>query len=610
MKALRTWAIPLFITAYFLALTVRAVSTYFSPDDTMNIYQSWYEPSIAPIIKANLLFFRPSAWPRPLAQLWLRLMFDAAGFHPAPFKIVNLAILIANIFLTYTIARRLAGSRTAAGVTTLLIAYHGQAADLYFNTGYIFDVLCYFFYFAAALVYVRARQQRRFPHVGELIAICLLYIAALNSKELAVTFPVFLLLYELVAGGSAEPPGPQLSRLDSRRWLGILLTGAITLAVIFGRILKGTLAEEAAYTPVMSVAQFMRTSVDFAGKLFCHPGRVRPATLLILWIVMFVMAWFTRSKALRFAWLFLMIAPLPVAFIDSRGLPQYYIPLFGWALYAGVLINLVLSMILGRIRPMNLVRTRIYASALTIAILTAILYPVWRSYPDQAVAVSMEGEEYRSIVRQLHRLVPVLHSRDSNRPARVLFVDDPIRADWWNLTFLARLSYRDRNIYVERAKNWPLAPTGNQLASYDKVFDYRAGYFYLLAPPWRSGFAPAVVIEWGRPQIFHEGWSLVTRENPARPNEVVMLKASDLGDTLPPLAPGETFPADPLARVLSNVRVNVSALSAPVQLKVGWPEERTYRVDIRIPPNTPRGMVWMDVTANGVTGPAVEFPVK
>jgi hypothetical protein len=626
LRKLRPWAAPLFISIYFLALTGRAIYTYFSPDDLLNLYQSWWNR--APLlIKANLLFFEPSLWPRPMASLWLRSIYSVAGFHPAPFKAIELAILVANIFLTYAVARRLAGSRTAAALTALAAAYHGQAVHLYFDTGYVFDVLCYFFYFSAVMVYLRARvrnhEEHRFPTRHELAACCALFVCALNSKEIAITLPVFLLLYELLYHGLATVPGtsprektlPATMMMGARRWAGVLATGVIALAVLAGRIRHGTLVQESAYQPVITWAQFMNTSTAFAGKLFLHTRPFTPATLLSLWTAMLAIAWLSRSRALRFAWLFLMLGPLPVAFIDPRGVGQYYIPLFGWALYAGVFIDLVFSRVLRGFHTANPARTRTYASTALVAGLMALLYPLWKSYlPDHPASVFLEAEDNRSIARQLRHLEPQLPPG-----ARLLFLDDPIRPDWFNLTFLVRLLYGDRSIVIHRAKpdvaaaEKPLeAITPTTLATYDHVFDCRGGYFRELSSPWdRSRLTPAVVLEYGLPQIFHSDWTPVIRSHPARAGERVILKAMDLGETVPRLAPGDTFPESPLAEVVAEIQSRFNGTPTAVEAKGGWPGEiNRYRVDIRIPVNARRGLSWLDLTANGVTGPGIEIPVR
>jgi hypothetical protein len=606
MKTLRTAAPPTFVSIYFLALTWRAVSGFFSPDDLMNIYQSWWSESLWPIVKANLLFFQPSPWPRPLATLCLRLMYEVAGFHAPPFKMFDLVILVVNIFLTYAVARRLGRSRTAGAIVAMLVTYHGQSLDLYYNSGYIFDVLCYFFYFAAVFIYLRARSQGRFPGAGELTACCVLYVAALDSKELAVSLPLFLLLYEVLYHGV----GSKDWRYQAKRWAGVLATGMITLAMIAGRVLRSELVTESAYKPKITAAQFMRTSLDFAGNLFCRPGAITPAVIIGIWIAMLIVAWLSRSTTLRFAWLFLMLSPLPIAFIDPRGLSQYYIPLFGWALYVAGFVDLALWQVLRRVHPAHPARARIYASSGLVFGSAAVLFVFWSGYPAQPVAITLEGEDIRSMTRQLHRLAPTLESRTPNQ-AHLLFMDDPLKPDTFDVLFLVRLLHRDRSTEIDRVKMMSAPPGPDQLASYDYVFDYRGGHFSILSSPWRRGPAPTVVLERGHPQISHKDWQPVDQDHPVFPNEELIVKAMDLGETDPPQSPGTPFPEDPLARVVAKVQVRVNGAPASVLAKVGWPHETNqYRVDVQVPARLPSGLSWIQISVNGVAGPAVEFPVR
>src|SRR5579871_668528 len=185
----------LLIAVYFFLLTKDSLRAYFSPDDSMNLYRSWIYPA-GQLVKANLLFFETSPFFRPMGSAWYRAIYHFAGFNAVPFHAANLLILAANIFLTYAVARRLSGSVEAGTLTALLGCYHTAFAWLYFDTGYVYDVLCYFFYFSVFLVYLRTRQQNEIPRTGILTACSLLYICALNSKEMAITLPGFLAIYE------------------------------------------------------------------------------------------------------------------------------------------------------------------------------------------------------------------------------------------------------------------------------------------------------------------------------------------------------------------------------------------------------------------------------
>jgi len=170
-----------FIAGYFLLLAGQTVHGYFSPDDMMNLYRAW-SPPLGGLIKGNILFFLHSPFYRPLAEAWYRSTYYFAGFNPQPFKVINLLFLFADIFLTYSVVRRLSHSRATAALAALLISYHGNFVLLYTDTGFIYDVLCFFFYFSALAWYLRIRQQGRYPRWSELAGCAVLYICALDSK--------------------------------------------------------------------------------------------------------------------------------------------------------------------------------------------------------------------------------------------------------------------------------------------------------------------------------------------------------------------------------------------------------------------------------------------
>src|SRR5579871_1363705 len=147
MRGLRLLA-GLLIGVYFFLLTRAALDGWFTPDDTTNLYRAWSFPP-GWLVRANLLFWETSPFYRPIPAVWYRSLYSLAGLRPLPFHVTNLIILGGNIFLTYAVARRLSESREVGALTALLGCYHPGFANLYFDTGFIFDVFCYFFYFAA-----------------------------------------------------------------------------------------------------------------------------------------------------------------------------------------------------------------------------------------------------------------------------------------------------------------------------------------------------------------------------------------------------------------------------------------------------------------------------
>ena len=595
----------IFITIYFLGLTHDALHAYFALDDSGNLYRAWYYP-LAEHFRANILFFLTSPLNRPMGSTWYRAIFSWAGYNPVPFHVANLAILLANIWLTYAVARRLSGSREVGAFAALLIAYQPRFAYLYFDTAYIYDVLCYFFYFATLLVYVRARGQERALTGRELAACCVLFICALNSKQMAVTIPITLAIYELLYHRVLFASLRGLLRWLVGEGRFVALAGVMTLAFLIGQATgRGSYLENRAFQPVFTWDRFMLTSSNFVNDVFFGRLNLSFLAVLLLWIALAALAWATRSRALKFAWLFLMFSVLPVAFID-RGAPQYYIPLFGWVLYAATVLGKGSLFLVDRLRHGNANRLGELRGPVVFAALGALMFTCYRGtgWPNVPF-VSLEGEMLRHAARQMRLTHPVV-----KHGARLLFIDDPVRGTDLDLRFLAQMVYRDPTLSVQRLKaDGPLDP--NLISSSDYIFHYRSGRFFPSVQTQPEGPQPVIALEWGQLAVFHQGWERITARSPARKGELIIAQVTDLGQTKPPVPPGQPFPKEPLLEIAGPVQVKVAGQAAHIAVKIGWPEQvNRYRLDFQIPENIRPGPASVVISSGAVSGPAVEIPVK
>lgn len=606
----RTWTLlPAgLIAAWFLWFTRDVLEAYFSPDDVTNLYRSWSYP-LASLIKANLLFFLNSPFYRPLTSAWYRMIYTFAGFNPLPFHAANLLILAANLWLTYCLARRLTQSREIGMVAALLIAYLPNCGQLYFDTGFEFDVLCYLFYISALLLYVRARQQNRGLNRREIAACAFLYVCALNSKELAITLPAFLFLYELLYAGAPWRSPRELGGWLRRDGLAASATAAVMLLFTAGRVLdRGapSLMSMGAYRPTFTWDQWMKTSANFFADLFLQSHPVGRVTVLAVWLGMFAVAWIARSRTLKFAWLFVMLTPIPVAFILPRGAPQYYVVLFGWALYAATAFVRAWEFVFSLLPAALQIRPPEARATAMLVVCGAFLFPFYRNSGfDTVPSIALEGELIRDIHAQMVQFYPRLKPG-----AHILFLNDPVDDDY-RLLFLARLTYRDVTILVDRARAMHPPPGPAEIASADAVLDYRYGRFFNSPLPPPQGPEPAIEFEWGRPSVFHHDFQRITRRNPAEAGETVIARVSALGATTPPLAAGQLFPAQPLLNVAAAVAVRVGGLREKVSLKIGWPgSASSYRIDFQVPASAVHGEIPVQVIAGGVAGPEIGIPVE
>ncbi|HYL35913.1 MAG TPA: hypothetical protein VEV17_08385 [Bryobacteraceae bacterium] len=595
----------LFVAAYFFWFTKDTLHSYFDPDDCMTMYRAWSN-SAGALLKANLLFFLNSPFYRPMTCVWYRLVYDYAGFNPVAFHAASMALLAANVWFTYCAARRLSGSREAGALAALLISYHGRFASLNYDTAYSYDVTCFFFYFATVVYYLRTRSRGRPLGWLQLTVLSALYICALNCKELAVSLPLFLLLYEWFYHRPALGSWRDVWRWAITDARPVVWTGLLTLLFVVGRMTTGVgLIDNPEFQPLFTWDRFMTTSRTFVSALLLQRDLLPAAAVLLLWLLLLIIAWASKSPALKFAWLFFMLSVIPVAFIPPRGPGQYYIPFFGWILYAVTALvdgtKYLVSKLTGalRIAPARPV-------VLFVAVAAFMIY-VNRPYTWAGVsAISLEGEQYRSIIEQVHQLRPSL------RPgARVLFLNDPLD-DAYQMMFLMRLSYHDDSLVIDRAKLMTPPPGATQIAAYDSVFDFYRGRFFAGPLSRQQKDGPSIIFDdWGRSSVYHSNWDPVTREHPARPGETVIAMVSNLGETMPPTPPGQPFPHDPFARVVSPVEVSVDKQVVPIGNKLGWPGmKNAYRLDFQIPRHVGSEEPPVVITCHGRTGPAEQIPVR
>jgi hypothetical protein len=318
----------------------------------MNMYEYWHA-GISNSLWANVCFWTP--FRRPGGALYYLAIYHFFTLNPQPYHLIQLSILAATIPIMYHLARLLTSSRSVAFLTVLASCYHSQVATLVFIGGFVYDVLCGFFYFAALTYYIHIREKGVCLHPLQLLGFLALYVCALNSKEMAVTLPVIVLIYEaLKCPRLAE--WKQFFRRNWRSASPVLIAGALTAVYLYGQI-HGPVIRLDPYRPEFSWHNFITSNATFAGKLInlCPSVSVvsqkallviSPKTILILWAAVFVYAFMRRDRALKLMAFWIVIVPLPIAFIRPiRGRACLYLLLFGWAMIFAKIVWDVITLI-------------------------------------------------------------------------------------------------------------------------------------------------------------------------------------------------------------------------------------------------------------------------
>lgn len=97
--------------------------------------------------------------------MFYRSIYALWGFHPLPFRIAAMALLCVDFALLAVVVRQLTGSRWAVLVALMLIGINPTFSAAYFETGIVYDLLAYTFFWGAFALYVHMRRAGRVPRM-------------------------------------------------------------------------------------------------------------------------------------------------------------------------------------------------------------------------------------------------------------------------------------------------------------------------------------------------------------------------------------------------------------------------------------------------------------
>src|SRR5580704_10760967 len=441
------------VISIWIWFTRDGLASYFSGDDLMNTYLAWQKPLLR-LAGENLFFFSPGY--RPFGNLVYRLLFEMVGFHPLPFRIACFALLFLNLYLAYRAAAAIGGFETA--VLTVLFSCYNAGSDLYHDAGIIYDILCFTFYFAALGLYFSARGRKQYLSNPQLASLLILYMFALDSKEMAVTLPLVLVAYEAFVG---EPAAGSLLR----RWLPSALSALMTVPYVIGKLSHSSplIGNEDYHLHISPRIYIVGLTHYFDLLTSLHPGTLTVTICVLAILLAAAVALITRDRRLMFALTFILITPLPIVFVALRGAYVMYIPMFGIALYLAVAILKLRDALVG---------PRLQFATFAVCAAAVIGFHAsrpWQPYVNPFI---------HSTVSQLGEIQSRV--RDGSK---ILFVDDPFdKNDPWVMLFICRLYYGSPQLQVDRAKLLATKPDRAALDSYDLIFQYRDSRWIRLKP--------------------------------------------------------------------------------------------------------------------------------
>ena len=257
----------------------------------------------------------------------------------------------------------------------------------------------------------------------QLSLILVLTGCALDSKEMAMTLPAALLLLELVYFSPCSWSWRETARFAVQQGRGVLATTALVVPTIAVKVLtRNPLSNDSAYGAhsVRATVESMRTYQHFLLYDLLSPHGLSTLGLVAIWTAMGVAAFALRSRAMKFGLGFLVVSMMPICLISRWAGYELYIPLMGWALYAGCLFQWLCD---GLVRSLGLVRFRTAVRFATFVAAAALIANTHATIlAGSSPPLRNNQDDNRRLIDRLRRVHPQLP-----RGSRLLLVDDPLR---------------------------------------------------------------------------------------------------------------------------------------------------------------------------------------
>lgn len=419
------------------------VHAYFNDDDILNLRNALGK-SVGELI-LETFNFSPRAY-RPVGLLWYKGMLAMAGLNPLPFRIVPFIVLLFNLSLLCAFTFTLTSSAEITLLAALFGCFHSRMEGLYFSSANIFDLLCYLFYFAALVYYVHRRRSSLPMGMGPAVLIVFLQVLGLGAKETAVTLPAILLVYEF----AYHVGWPWISHVDRKRWwmhAGACVAASFAISVLFciRKLGHGTTLAEA-YHPLYSASFVIENWRKYLGYMMYQND---PAPLVLL-AVPAAIALALRSKILLVSTALIVICPLPLMIVETRGLIMLYISMTGWAIFFAVLAvwcREKITSIAGHPAAPHAGHRAVSQTAAFLCMAALVITLHYRDRPDHSFPRPGRVEFIEPFLEELRRVHPVLPT-----DPHIVLVQDPAPPEDWTPQIILQIFYRRPNLDVASYK--------------------------------------------------------------------------------------------------------------------------------------------------------------
>jgi tetratricopeptide (TPR) repeat protein len=343
---------------------------------------------------------------RPIATLSYFLIYALFNLNPLAFHLTSLLLHILNVIGVYVLVNFIERNKKTSLIAALVFACHPVLTETVNCISYNEDLLATFFYLLALVLYIKAAAKENRSGLPIYFFALVSFFVALLSKEMAITLPVIIFLYDLTQKETTEIKGfikQAVATVGKQKfyYIGFVLVALCYLVLRFKILVnpagsfshsRAGLFERILFLPdhffdyIKLVLFPLNLNAEYS---FAYPDRFLEFSNLFSVIVIIAITVgsffiYKYSKGIFFGiWCFI-ITLLPVLNLIEIHNPiaerYLYLPLVGFCMVISILINkipdrsdLAQSKNIARLKYSILIGLLIFYSLVTVA-----RNPVWK----------------------------------------------------------------------------------------------------------------------------------------------------------------------------------------------------------------------------------------
>ena len=236
--------LPLIIILISILLYLNTLPNTFVYDDTNVITENYFIKSFGNLPKLftrDYLPFSGELSYRPVVTLTYFIDYAIWRLNPPGYHLTNVILHTINVFLFYLFIKSISRNSSLSILATLLFLSHPLLTETVNAVCYREDILASIFFLLAFIYFIKIRipfsgsgnppQQTHTRLIPSYIISCGSYCLALFSKEMAITLPILLIIFDLLFS-SRNKMQPPFTLLKIKKWF-VFYSGYIAITIFY-----------------------------------------------------------------------------------------------------------------------------------------------------------------------------------------------------------------------------------------------------------------------------------------------------------------------------------------------------------------------------------------